>query len=154
MRKKSPRRSRLAARVLRRRGATLMDVIAGSMLMSTLLIPSAHLINESRANSHRLLVRQSLLDDAQQVIEATRIGLSEPIAFAKAYANGVDTVHKYGDTAYGPYSVARTRVEADKSVLPAKLVTLVVDLWHDDNGDARLDADEPHATLRTQFAAP
>ncbi|KAA1259998.1 hypothetical protein LF1_25360 [Rubripirellula obstinata] len=136
-----------------RRGATMIDVIAGSMIMSALLIPSAHLINESRSNTHRLNVRQSLLDDAEQVIEATKIGLSEPIAFSKAYSGGIDTVNKH-TTAYGPFSVARTRVTPDKSILPAELVTIVVDVWHDDDSDGRLDTGEASATLRTQFAAP
>jgi hypothetical protein len=142
-------------RLLRRnrRAATLMDVVAGSMIMSTLLIPAAHLINESRSNTHRLKVRQSLLDDAEQVIEATKISLSEPLAFGTAFGSGIDTVNKHA-TAYGAFSIVRTRVEADTSVLPAQLLTIVVDAWHDDDGDARLDAGEASATLRTQFAAP
>lgn len=145
--------TRSARYARRRQAATLMDVIAGSMIMSTLLIPSAHLINESRSNTHRLNVRQSLIDDAEQVIESTKIQLSQPNAFAKAYSGGIDTVNKH-TTAYGPYSVARTRVEPDKSVQPAELATIIVDVWHDDDSDGRLDVGEASATLRTQFAAP
>lgn len=130
-----------------------MDVIAGSMIMSTLLIPSAHLINQSRSNTHRLNVRQSLIEDAEQVMEATRIQLSEPASFANAYSSRQDTVNKR-TTAYGPFSVVRTRVEPDSSVLPAELVTMIVDVWYDDDSDGQLDTDEASATLRTQFAAP
>ena len=137
----------------RRQGATLIDVIAGSMIMSTLLIPSAHLINESRSNTHRLNVRRSLIEDAEQVIEATKIGLSEPVAFSDAYSDGIDTVNKH-PTIYGSFSLARTRVEADRSVQPAELVTIIVDVWHDDDSDGRLDSNEESTTLRTQFAAP
>ena len=137
----------------RRQGATMIDVITGSMIMSTLLIPSAHLINESRSNTHRLSVRQSLIEDAVQVVETTRIELSETKAFSDAYDDGIDTVNKV-PTTYGTFSVARTRVEVDKSVLPAKLVTIIVDVWHDDNRDGRLDTDEASTTLRTLLAAP
>ena len=143
----------------RRVAATLMDVVAGSMIMSTLLIPSAHLINESRANTHRLKVRQSLLDDAEQVIEETKIWLSNPDDFESVYSDSfnhstnVDRVRKH-QTTYGTFSLFRLRVQADEIVRPAQLLTIVVDVWHDDDSDERLDAGEASATLRTQFSAP
>lgn len=137
----------------RRRGTTLMDVIAGSVIMSSLLIPSAHLINQSRANAHRLDARQALLSDAEEVIEATKISLSEPAVFSAAHTGGIDTVNKH-ETTFGSFSVVRTRIDADRSVLPARLVTIMVEAWYDDDLDGQLDASETSATLRTQFAAP
>jgi hypothetical protein len=130
-----------------------MDVIAGSIIMSSLLIPSAHLINQSRASAHRLDVRQALLSDAEEVIETAKISLSEPAAFSAAHASGIDTVNKH-ETTFGSFSVVRTQITADRSVLPARLVTIMVEAWYDDDRDGRLDATETSAALRTQFAAP
>ena len=134
-----------------RQGATLMDVIAGSMLMSTLLIPSSRLMNESRANTHRLNVRQSLIDDAKQVMEQTRIDLSRTSFFDDAYAGRLDSKPT---TPFNSFSVVQVHFEADKDFSPNELLTIVVDAWHDDDTDGQLDAGESVATLRTQFAAP
>ena len=136
-----------------RRGASLIDVAIGSMLMATLLIPSMNLINESRVNAQRLKSRQSLLEDAEQIVETTKLGLSEPSAFASAMVRPVDETRRV-PTRYGAFAITRVRVDADASVRPAELLTVLVDAWHDDDSNGRLDTGEMSVTLRTQWAAP
>ncbi|TWT52824.1 hypothetical protein Pla22_04520 [Rubripirellula amarantea] len=136
-----------------RRGASLIDVAIGSMLMATLLIPSMNLINESRANSNRLDIRQELLHHAEQTIESTKLTLSEDSAFASAMSRPTDQLVRISSR-YGSFALARVQVSADTSVRPAELVTISVDVWQDDDNNRRLDANELSASLRTQWAAP
>ena len=70
----------------RRRGATLLDVAAGSMLLAVMLIPSAHLISQSQSCNARLAIRQTMLFEAENQLEATKIALSNALAFDLAWA--------------------------------------------------------------------
>jgi len=136
-----------------RRAATLLDVAIGSMLLALLLIPSVKLIGESRASRTRLKMRDAILFEADQLVERTKISLSEPAAFDSAYARGTDTQGNIwiGD---GPRLRRRTRVAADPTMKKERLVTIIVDVWFDENRNRRMDATEQSETLRTQWSAP
>ena len=136
-----------------RRGASLIDVAAGSMLLAVLLIPSIHLIGESQSSHRRLDNRDIILYEADQLVESTRVALSEPAAFAAALATPADVVGAIA-VSDGPDLTSRVRVAADTSLPTARLLSIVVDVWHDVDGDSRMDADEVSQTLRTQWAEP
>ncbi len=136
-----------------KKGATLIDVAAGSMLLAVLLIPSVHLIGESRKSNHRLHRREAMLYQADQVMESTKVALGDPTAFAAALATPVDSSAAV-TTSDIPDLHTRVRVAADPTVAPAQLLTIQVDLWQDQDGDAAFDRGEPIETLRTQWAAP
>jgi hypothetical protein len=137
----------------RRHGATLIDVATGSMLLAVLLIPSIHLITQSQSMHRRLAIHDTVLFEAEQLIESTKVSLSEPTAFDAVFASPVD-VSGTIPVSDGPDLNSRVRVAADATVPGARLVTVVVDVWHDLDGDLRVSAGEPSESLRTQWASP
>jgi len=136
-----------------RRGASLIDVATGSMLLAILLIPSVQLIGESQSANRRLTDRDTMLFEAEQLIESTKVALSETAPFDAAYATPIDVVSSIAVTD-GPDLTSRLRVAADASLPAAKLLTIMVDLWHDSDGDRQLDATERSVSQRTQWATP
>lgn len=143
---RSPKRTR-------RHGATLIDVATGSMLLAVLLIPSIHLISESRSSQRRLQNRDIINFEADQLMDATRVALSDTAAFDAAMASPIDTSRAIVVTD-GPDLTGRVRAGADATLSPARLLTIIVDVWHDANRDGRISTGEPSETLRTQWAAP
>lgn len=144
---RKPRRPRV------RQGATLLDVAVGSMLLAVLLIPSIHLVGEARSSQRRLDRRETMLFEAQELLEAAKIGLSETADFDAAYQNPVDSTGTI-NVSDGPDLASRLRIMADPSVAGAEIVTILVDVWDDQDGDSIRDANEPGQSLRTQWSAP
>lgn len=136
-----------------RRGATLIDVATGSMLLAVLLIPSVHLITESQSSQRRLAKRDIIDFEAEKLIESTKVALSDTAAFNAALASSVDVTGAL-TVSDGPDLTSRVRVSADTSASPAQLLTIVVDVWHDSNGNNLMDSGETGESLRTQWAAP
>jgi hypothetical protein len=136
-----------------RNGATLLDVATGSMLLAVLLIPSMKLISDSQSSSRRLHNRDTMLFEAEQLIESTRVLLAEPAVFNAALATPTDVFATITVTD-GPDLASRVRVAADTSLPTARLLSITVDVWIDTDGDSRMDTDELSETLRTQWAAP
>jgi hypothetical protein len=152
--KKPHRFSSRKRRKTYRSGATLLDVAAGSMLLAVILIPSAHLIGQSQSCNARLANRQTMLFEAENRLEATKIALSSPAAFNTAWATPADTRTQI-TIADGPDLNSRTRIYADSTIpAPARLVTIEIDIWQDIDGDNNMDATEPTETIRTQWASP
>lgn len=144
-------RARKPHRLHQRQGATLIDVAVGSMLLSVLLIPSVHLVSESQSSRQRLTNRNTMLFEAEQLLEKTRVALSDAPAFAAASSRPIDQLGTIV-VSDGPDIRSRLRVQADTAV--PNLVSINVDLWIDSNGDSRLSAGELSESLRTQWAAP
>ena len=141
-------------RRIHRRGATLLDVAAGSMLLAVMLIPSAHLISQSRSSGARLSSRQTMLFEAENRLEATKIALSDAASFNLAWATPTQDLSDIA-VVDGPDLKSRTRVFSDSSVAPpARLLTIEVDVWQDINGDDAVDTGEPSERIRTQWASP
>jgi hypothetical protein len=136
-----------------RNGATLIDVATGSMLLAVLLIPSMRLISDSQSSSRRLHNRDTALFEAEQLIESTKVALAEPTAFDAALLTPIDATSTV-TVSDGPDLTSRVRVAADASLPTAKLLSIVVDVWIDTDGDSRLDTSELSETLRTQWAGP
>ena len=148
------RHNNMAKRATKRNGATLLDVAAGSMLLAVMLIPSAHLISQSQGCNARLISRQTMLFEAENRLEETKMALANVAAFNTAWATGINTssVKTIDD---GPDLRVATRVFADSSIpAPSRLVSIQIDVWHDVDGDDRLDSSEPSESIRTQWASP
>ena len=94
-----------------------------------------------------------LVWEAEKLKESARISLSETAAFNAALARPVDA---FGTIAVsdGPDLNSRIRIAPDTTVPGSKLLTILVDVWHDTNGDRRSGTDEPSESLRTQWASP
>ena len=136
-----------------RRGATLIDVAAGSMLLAVLLIPSMRLISDSQSSSRRLHNRDTVLYEAEQLIEASKMALAETAAFNAAWSSPSDTTGRIS-VSDGPDLTSRLRISADTTMPTARLLNITVDVWIDSNGNLRLDANELSESLRTQWASP
>ena len=137
----------------RRRGASLIDVATGSMLLAVLLIPSIHLIGESQSSHRRLDNRDIILYEAEQLVESTRVGLSEPAAFNAALAAPIDVTGTI-TVSDGPDLTSRVRIARDAGLPTARLLSIVVDVWYDADGNSLMGSGELSETLRTQWAAP
>jgi len=140
-------------RTRKRRGATLIDVAIGSMLLSVILIPAVHMVGRSQSANRRLANREIMLYEAEQVIENLKVNLSEPTNFTAALASPVDETRQIS-VSDGPDLVRRSRVFADPTMPSARLVTIVVDVWYDVDTDGSFDAAEQGETLQTQYSAP
>ena len=123
------------------------------MLLAVLLIPSMRLISDSQSSSRRLHNRDTILFEAERLVESTRIALAEPTVFDSAMATPTDVTGTVS-VSDGPDLTSRVRVTADASLPTARLLSIVVDVWIDTNGNSRLDTSELSETLRTQWAAP
>ncbi|MEM9585636.1 MAG: hypothetical protein AAGA03_00020 [Planctomycetota bacterium] len=130
-----------------------MDVALGSMLLALLLVPATRVLRESRTLAHRLDVRESLLFQAERTIEATKVTLSEPAAFASALSGAV-TIQPNPGAEY-PGVQSQITLTVDRSVPGStNLITINVQTWQDVDGDNRIDQDEPVEQLRTQWGPP
>ncbi len=140
-------------RTTSRRGATLIDVALGSMLLTVILIPAIHMIGKSQSANRRLVNREIMLYEAEQMLEAVKINLSETKAFDDTLAKPIDGSFKIS-VPDGPDLVGRSRVAADATMPGAKLVTIIADVWDDSDKDGMFDANEQGETLQTQWSAP
>lgn len=146
-----PRMVALQPHVRARSGATLLDVALGSMLLSLLLVPSLHLIGESRASRSRLRLRDTILFEAETAMEKYKTALSRPGYFRRAHRSGIQRRANLRLTD-GPRLRQRVQMFADPSMTDQPLVTIVVSVWQDTNRNWRVDDGEPSETLRSQWA--
>lgn len=123
------------------------------MLLAVLLIPSMRLISDSQSSNRRLHNRDTVLFEAEQLIESTKVTLAEPTVFDTVMVTPIDTTNTL-TVSDGPDLTSRVRVAADASLPTARLLSIIVDVWIDTDGDSRLDNSELGETLRTQWAAP
>lgn len=136
-----------------RRGASLIDVAVGSMLLALLLIPSVRWIGQSQTINRRVEDRDAMLFEAEQFIEILTVKMSEPSAFDDAFNRPMDSVTKV-QTPGGKIYLARYQVGPDKTLPSAQLLSIDVTVWRDADSDGNLDANEVTETLQTQVAAP
>lgn len=94
-----------------------------------------------------------MMFEAERLLESTKVALSSAAAFDAAMSSTADTTQNLVITD-GPDLAGRIRIAADTSVAPAQLLTIVVDVWRDTDGDGRYSSNEPGETLRTQWASP
>jgi hypothetical protein len=134
----------------RRHGSTLLDVAMGASLLSLLLIPSMHLISQSQNNLDRSRIRERLLLEADRLMRTRTVELRDRKALDDAFRSPREELIKLNvENASG--CVARTAVYPEPTVGTAAtpLVTIVVDVWQDRNGDQRMDKNEVSQSLRT-----
>lgn len=139
--------------VRRRRGATLIDVAIGSMLLSLLLIPVVKMIGQSQTMTARLNDRDAMLFEAEQIVETSKLKLADPSEFDRAYNSSIDDITKVVSPS-GKVYLAQLQVYPDKTMPSSPLASVDVTVWIDANTNARIDANETSETLRTQLARP
>ncbi|QDV61779.1 hypothetical protein [Crateriforma conspicua] len=139
-----------------RRGATLIDVAAGSMLLAVVLIPSVKMLQQNESLHRRSLLRETMLHEAEQLLEQSKIRLTDPSVFDSTFRRSRPVVQNLSLTATDGPSLRATLTTAADATLPAGMEVITIDalVWRDVNNNRRCDIDEPAESLRTQRAAP
>lgn len=140
----------------KRRGATLIDVAAGSMLLAIILIPSARLLRENESMHRSMQARETMLFEAEQLIEQARIDTAETGAFQSALNRSRPMLRDVKlDSSDGPELRGQVTTFRDPTVgTSVPLLTIDCTVWQDKNNNGRLDVGEPAESLRTQRAQP
>lgn len=136
-----------------RRGATLIDVAIGSMLLSLLLIPVVKMMGQSQTLTARLNDRDAMLFEAEQLVETLKLNLSESSQFDLAHSRGIDQVSRVA-TSSGKTFITRSQAYADTTLTSSPLISIDVTVWIDANRNGAVDAVETSEMLRTQMARP
>ncbi len=136
-----------------RRGATLIDVAIGSMLLTLLLIPSFQWIGHSQSINRRLEDRDAMLFEAEQLIETFRVKMSYRDAFDDVYSRSIDDLTKI-QTPGGAIFLARYQIGPDTTVGKSELLNINVAIWRDTISNGSLDLTETSESMHTQVAAP
>ena len=138
-----------------RRGATLLDVATGSMLLSVLLIPSLHLLTRSQKMNRRLKLHEAMLFEADQLLQQRKIQYSDPVSFTKAWARPMSSPEPSKIvTEDGQKLAASVLVQRDTSVKSSKLLSITCQVWQDRNRNGRVDEDEPVEQLQSHWGEP
>jgi len=150
-------------RVVFRRGATLIDVAMGSMLLSVILIPTMQLIRENERTHRERALRETMLFEAERSIEEQKIWLASQSGattnFQRLMLGGSQQSNQIVQPTDGPPLQSQTSIQRDTSLggatgLNVQLVTISTVVWQDRNGNGRVDADEPSEQLSTQWTQP
>ncbi|WP_442510771.1 hypothetical protein SH528x_002414 [Novipirellula sp. SH528] len=138
-----------------RRGATLLDVVTGSMLLSVLLIPSLHLVTRSQKMNRRLKLHEAMLFEADQLLQQRKLQLSDQVSFTKAWARPMSSPEPSSIvTEDGQKLAAGVLVQRDTSVTSSKLLSITCQVWQDRNRNGRVDEDEPVEQLQSHWGEP
>tara|TARA_R110002167_G_scaffold360120_1_gene577597 strand:+ start:143 stop:592 length:450 start_codon:yes stop_codon:yes gene_type:complete len=138
-----------------RRGATLLDVVTGSMLLSVLLIPSLHLVTRSQKMNRRLKLHESMLFEADQLLQQRKLQLSDQVSFTKAWARPMSSPEPSTIvTEDGQKLAAGVLVQRDTTVTSSKLLSITSQVWQDRNRNGRVDEDEPVEQLQSHWGEP
>ncbi|GAA4467556.1 hypothetical protein GCM10023156_57580 [Novipirellula rosea] len=138
-----------------RRGATLLDVVTGSMLLSVLLIPSLHLVTRSQKMNRRLKLHDSMLYEADQLLQQRKILLSDQVSFTKAWARPMSSPERSTIvTEDGHKLAAGVLVQRNTTIKSSKLLTITCQVWQDRNRNGRVDEDEPVEELQSHWGEP
>ncbi len=138
-------------RTSRRTGSTLLDVALGASLLTLLLIPSMHLMSQSEKNAQRSSLRQRLLIEADRIMHAQRVAMRDRATLDDAFGAPREELVKLSVDSMS-WCLGRTTIVPEPTIgtKSTPLVTIKVDVWHDANGNAEIDADEVVQSLRTQ----
>lgn len=131
-----------------RHGSTLLDVAAGSAILSLLLIPALGMMGRSNELTNRMAVVDTMLFEANRLMESTKITLCDPTAFAKGAGARDEPLDVDGtDRLRGVVTV-----QPDASI--SGLLTIDVTVFQDSNRSGGLDTHELRRAIRTQWSQP
>lgn len=146
-----PVRNRSVAR--RRRGATLIDVAMGSWLLAVVLIPSVKLLRHNERLHRTAQLHDVMLSEADRLAQQTTIDLHRRSAGDLIWTRdqaGTPTAITVVNT---PPLLGKVDFTRDRTLpLTVDALQMTVTVWRDEDGDRRVDADEPREQLLSQIA--
>lgn len=130
-----------------RKGSSLVDVIAATMLTAAVLVPSTRVLRDSISTSQRLQLHQELLIRCQNVLDAEmqRVSQGRRLKTSRGRLSS--------DSGQLHYQVLST----DQTVAggqPGQLIAVSALVWEDGNRNNRHDSGEPHVSLLSKIPAP
>lgn len=144
-----------------RRGATLIDVAVGSMLLAVVLIPSLQLMRENETLFRQRALSELALYECEQLLAQRKIWLQRRNGAATNFdvvlVNGSDQESGLITPADSPPLRGETVVTRDSSLsaatgLTVEIVRIDATVWRDANNNQRVDADEAVERLSTFWA--
>ena len=132
----------------RRRAHTLLELLMASSLMAVTLVPALVLFRDSMQVSHKLEVRELLTTLCASKLE-------EHLALAAADANWQPLSASGNFSAQGyaslKFQVQRTDTSSELTG-GGGLMSVIVTVWDDSDGDNLLDTGEPWTVLASKVA--
>lgn len=122
------------------------------MLLTVLMVPAIQLLAQSGDAQRERTDRDELLFHAENAIEAARLELRDPTAFAAAMTRERIRIEDESSTEL-PRVRTRDRVVPDTTAL-APVLLLEVESWNEVNRNRTRDGNEPFVTLRTAVGQP
>jgi len=131
---------------VRRGGVSLLELVAGIIIMGTAIYPALRLMRDgmtiSRDNETRNLVSSYCVSILEQQLAQAAAG----------WTNGTSTGNNSGDGyASVKYTATRSDAVVDGGVV-GKLMAITVTAWYDTNGNGSVDTGEIKITMATKVA--
>ena len=119
-----------------RRGYTMLEVISACAIIGIIMAPSAALLRDTMQSSHRVETTNVLATLGVSKLEE-QLGVA-----AYQFRNG-STTDTFASEGHPELRFAATRTQTSRDGgIPGFLMAVTVDVWHDEDGDERLDDSE------------
>ena len=130
-----------------KRGAALLDVIAASVLVGILIVPSVKISAQVQESCRRLEMRNELALRCASVLE-------EEIAYLQQSFKSRSRQQLIRYEGRDLRCVIQSSDAAVDGGLPSRIICVSVLLWHDENHNGSLDSSEQSMFLLTRVVAP
>jgi len=131
---------------VRRKGYTLIELVATSALLALVIVPSLELTRESLDLGNRLETRATMtslcIGKLEEHLALGAIDLSETTSSGSFASIGHSQLR---------YTVVRSQDAADGGITD-RLMAVSATVWDDTNGNLSLDSDEPSITFASKIA--
>ena len=127
-----------------RRGATLFEVAIGLILISALLIPTAHVMTSASNHARRTATIEELTFLAEDALQQAKIRPMNPT---------VGRTQTRTENATSDL-LPRVRVRYEFTRPTTNLLDVSVTTWNEVNRNRRPDIERPQITLRTRLVNP
>ena len=141
-----PGRSDYEGRSMRRRGNTLLEVIAASAVIAIALAPGLRILRDAIVVGEQVETADALSTFCAGRLEAS-------LAVTCASWNTTSETGDYSILGYPAikYSVTKSDAAIDGGI-PNRLIAITVTVWNDADGNSALDADEHRQQLGCKIA--
>ncbi|WP_144057611.1 hypothetical protein [Novipirellula maiorica] len=103
----------------------------------------------------RLKLHESMLFEADQLLQQRKILLSDTVSFNKAWARPMSSPEPTKIVTDGGLKLAASvLVQRDTRIKSSKLLAITAQVWLDRNRNGRVDTDEPTEQLQSQWGVP
>lgn len=136
----------LPVRLGQRRGQTMLELVAATIIISTALVPALRLTRDGVSQLDRL-------EQAERCHLLCVSKLEETLALTEGNWSMSNTSGHFGSAGWSSHRFTATRTDAASSGgIPNSLCVVQVVVWSDGNGNGSPDSDEVQCTLTSKLA--